>query len=51
MGKLLGKTSAGYTPSQPGFPTTYREEGLVGKLAPQSFPTTYTDDRLVGKLA
>jgi len=31
------------------FPTTYREEGLVGKLPP-NFPTTYTEEGLVGKL-
>ena len=39
MGKLLCKTSAGYTPSQPpNFLTTYREEGLVGKLSSTSPP-------------
>ena len=31
------------------FPTTYREEGLVGKLPP-NFPTTYREEGLVGKL-
>ena len=31
------------------FPTTYTDEGLVGKLG-SSFPTTYTDDGLVGKV-
>ena len=35
--------------SPPNVPTTYREEGLVGKLG-SSFPTTYTDDGLVGKV-
>ena len=38
MGKLR-KTSAGYTPlTASGFPTTYREEGLVGKLSSTSPP-------------
>ena len=36
-------------PLQPDFPTTYREEGFVGKLPP-NFPTTYTEEGLVGKL-
>ena len=37
MGKLAEK-SADYTPLQPDFPTTYREEGLVGKRPPASPP-------------
>ena len=42
MGKLLGSS----------FPTTYREECLVGKLTrADNFPTTYTDEGLVGKLS
>ena len=48
-GEVGNQTPAGYTPLQPGFPTTYREEGLVGKLPP-NFPTTYTEEGLVGKL-
>ena len=45
------------------FPTTYREEGLVGKLPQKAsadyylscralnFPTTYREEGLVGKLS
>ena len=30
--------------SPPNVPTTYREEGLVGKLAGSTFPTTYGEE-------
>ena len=37
-------------PVQPTFPTTYREEWLVGKLVCLYFLTTYREEVLVGKL-